>query len=347
MREIINRLVKEQDVNDEELLCLFSLQEKDRKYLHAQARKKAQSIFGNKIYVRALIEISNYCKNNCYYCGIRNENKNLHRYRLTKDEILTCAKQAYDLGFRTLVLQGGEDLYFNDDTLCEIIHALRDRYPDCAITLSLGEKEASSYQKYYEAGANRYLLRHETIVESHYNALHPQSMSLDHRIHCLKELKRIGFQTGAGIMVGSPYQKKEYLIKDIRFLQELQPEMIGIGPFLPHHDTPFKEEAKGSLEDTLSLLSILRLLFPQVLLPATTALGTIQEGGREAGILAGANVVMPNVSPQTFRKDYSLYDNKICTDEEAIEGLEKLQERLAKIGYEISWQRGDYRKEEE
>lgn len=345
MKAIIDELVTQKDISDEAFLQLLDVDGKDKEYLFEKAREISQSYFKNKIYVRALIEISNYCKNDCFYCGIRKGNTKLSRYRLNEEDILNCAKQAYELGFSTFVLQGGEDDFY-DSLMCDIITKLRKQYPDCAITLSLGEKDKKTYEAYYHAGANRYLLRHESRCESHYQKLHPKSMRLDHRIQCLHSLKEIGYQTGTGIMVGSPFQTKEDILQDIRFIQQLKPEMIGIGPYLPHTDTPFANYEKGSLDLTLILLSIFRILFPKVLLPATTALATLQENGRELGILAGANVVMPNVSPQPSRKKYSLYDNKVSSDEEAIEGIEKLQVKLKSIGYEISWARGDYRKEE-
>ena len=297
--------------------------------------------YGKDVYTRGLIEFTNYCKNDCYYCGIRRSNKNANRYRLTLDEILACCADGYELGFRTFVLQGGEDPHYTDDLMEEIVSEIASLYPDCAITLSLGERSEVSYRRFYEAGARRYLLRHETADADHYRVLHPDSLSLDHRKECLFTLRRLGYQVGSGFMVGSPGQTAACLAQDMAFLHELQPHMVGIGPFVPHRDTPFAHEPAGTLELTLFMLSALRLMLPDALLPATTALGTIAPDGREQGILSGANVVMPNLSPVAHRKDYSLYDNKICTGEEAAECRWCLHARMARIGHEIVESRGD------
>lgn len=310
--------------------------------LARQAAQLRDRIYGKKIFIRGLIEFTNYCKNDCFYCGIRKSNKNASRYRLTKDQILDCCHEGYKLGFRTFVLQGGEDPYFNDERMTEIIERIRKAFPDCAITLSIGEKEKSSYELFRKAGADRYLLRHETANEAHYRKLHPKELFLSNRIRCLEDLKSLGYQTGAGIMVGSPGQTTETLIDDMEFLEKLQPEMVGIGPFIPHHDTPFRGEKQGELELTLYLLSLVRLLLPRVLLPATTALGTIDPRGRERGVLAGANVVMPNLSPENVREKYLLYDNKIHTGKEAAECLDALRESMNAIGYEVVVDRGDF-----
>lgn len=312
-----------------------------RAYLAHKARAVAHRYYGNRVYTRGLIEFSNYCKNDCYYCGIRKSNVKAQRYRLEKEDILACCKEGYALGFRTFVLQSGEDGWYTDERMVDIISSIRKAYPDCAITLSLGEKSKETYQKYYDAGANRYLLRHETSNPQHYAKLHPADMSNAKRKQCLWDLKAIGFQTGCGIMVGSPYQTLEHLAEDLQFIKKLQPEMVGIGPFLPHQDTPFAQEHKGSMEMTLLLLSILRLILPDVLLPATTALGTIHPTGREQGILAGANVVMPNLSPTSVRKKYMLYDDKICTGDESAQCRQCLSKRMADIGYQIVTDRGD------
>lgn len=260
-------------------------------YTATQAVKVRQQIYGNKVYVRGLIEISNICKNDCYYCGIRKSNSNCDRYRLSKEEILECCEEGYKLGFRTFVMQGGEDGYFTDTVLCDIVSEIHNRFPDCAITLSMGERTKESYQKLYEAGTNRYLLRHETAEKEHYGKLHPGQMSYQNRMYCLKELKDIGYQVGCGFMVGSPYQTSRSLAMDLKFIEEFQPDMCGIGPFIPHKDTIFKEEKTGSVEMTCYLLSLIRLIYPPVLLPATTALGTLDEKGREKGILDRKSVV--------------------------------------------------------
>ncbi|MCR5785365.1 MAG: [FeFe] hydrogenase H-cluster radical SAM maturase HydE [Eubacterium sp.] len=311
-------------------------------YAADKASKIRDAVYGKDIYIRGLIEFTNICKNDCYYCGIRKSNKNAARYRLSKEDILNCADYGYDIGFRTFVLQGGEDAFFTDEVLTDIIKSIKNNHPDCALTLSVGERSKDSYQKLFDAGADRYLLRHETADDDHYSHLHPPYLSLSNRKKCLYELKEIGYQTGAGFMVGSPGQTKETLAKDLIFLRELEPEMIGIGPFIPHKDTPFKDEKSGTLEDTLYLLSLIRIMLPEVLLPATTALGTIHPNGREMGILSGANVVMPNLSPPNVRKKYMLYDNKICTGEEAAECLSCLSSRINSIGYSLSTDRGDH-----
>lgn len=338
----IIRLSQGEILEKGELAALLgSYTPEERQFAADLARETATRQFGKQIYFRGLIEFTNYCKNDCYYCGIRKSNKNASRYRLTREEILNCCQAGYELGFRTFVLQGGEDPYYNDERILGLVRDIRKNYPDCAITLSIGEKEKESYQAFREAGADRYLLRHETADKEHYRKLHPEELALSHRIQCLKDLKSLGYQTGAGFMVGSPGQTVETLIKDLEFLEELQPEMVGIGPFIPHHDTPFAKEAQGGLDLTLYLLSLVRLLLPKVLLPATTALGTIDSQGRERGILAGANVVMPNLSPENVREKYLLYDNKIHTGKEAAECLDALRESMGKIGYEIVVDRGD------
>ncbi|MBQ9140136.1 MAG: [Ruminococcus sp.] len=297
--------------------------------------------YGNKVVLRGLIEISSYCKNDCLYCGIRRSCKSAERYRLDSQQILDCADIGYKLGLRTFVMQGGEDAFFTDDYMCGIISELRQRYPDCAITLSLGERSAESYRKMKEAGADRYLLRHETASQELYSKIHPAEMRLDNRIKCLYNLKETGFQTGSGFMVGVPFQTADDIIKDIRFLQELQPHMIGIGPFIPHKDTPFRNEKGGTLSLTLRLLGILRLMFPKVLLPATTALGTISPVGRELGLKTGCNVIMPNISPEDARKKYNLYDNKLISGGETAEGISLLKAEIEAAGYEIADERGD------
>ncbi len=344
VREFIDILKEKNELEpDQWRQVLSQYTEEDREYAAGLARKVADEIYGKNIYVRGLIEFTNYCKNDCYYCGIRKSNTKASRYRLTREEILSCAQQGYKLGFRTFVLQGGEDAFYTDEKLCQLISGIKQRYPDCAITLSVGEREKSSYQRLYEAGADRYLLRHETALEAHYKRLHPENMSLKQRKQCLYDLKEIGYQVGCGIMVGSPYQTIDSLVEDMMFMQEFRPHMIGIGPFLPQKDTPFGEEEKGSFALTLFLLSLLRLAHPKVLLPATTALGTIHPRGREYGILAGANVVMPNLSPVKVRDKYALYDNKICTGEEAAECRGCLEQRIQSVGYQIVTARGDYK----
>lgn len=342
--ELITQIREHQSISREQFETLMTCEDAQViDFLHQQAREVADGIYENKVYIRGLIEFTNYCKNDCLYCGIRRSNAKANRYRLTKEEILECCKVGYELGFRTFVLQGGEDPYFTDDRICEIVSAIRTAYPDCAITLSIGEKEKESYERYYKAGANRYLLRHETADEAHYQYLHPKELSLAHRKQCLWDLKEIGYQVGCGFMVGSPHQTKDTLYEDLMFIKELQPHMVGIGPFIPQQDTPFAKETAGTMEETLRLLSIIRLIHPHVLLPATTALGTIHPLGREKGIQAGANVVMPNLSPVEVRDKYKLYDNKICTGDEAAECRFCMQRRMESIGYEVVTDRGDFK----
>ena len=340
---LVDRLREQRNLSDAEFKTILETDAYDAA-LQKAADEVRRAHFGTDVYVRGLIEFTNYCKNNCYYCGIRRDNRNATRYRLTKEEILSCCAEGYDLGFRTFVLQGGEDPFYTDDLICEIVAAIHAQHPDCAITLSIGEKSRESYQKCFDAGANRYLLRHETADPEHYGKLHPNELSALHRQACLFDLKDIGYQVGSGFMVGSPYQTTANLVEDLRFLQELQPDMIVIGPFIPHHETPFADKQSGTLEFTLRMLSILRLLFPYVLLPATTALGTISPIGRELGLKAGANVMMPNLTPTDARKYYDLYDNKICMDEEAAKCRLCQEGRVRSVGYQIVSDRGDVRR---
>lgn len=346
MKELIERLERERDLTNAEFAVLLDQSSgEDRDFLFERARAVRDAHYGRKVYIRGLIELTNYCKNDCLYCGIRKSNASCERYRLTKEQILSCCESGYALGFRTFVLQGGEDGWYTDERMTDIVRAMRQAYPDCAITLSLGERGRESFKRLYDAGANRYLLRHETADEAHYARLHPVSMTLTHRLQCLRDLKEIGFQTGAGIMVGSPYQTTECIVRDFRFLQELKPQMVGLGPFIPHHATPLKDFPAGSTERTLLCLSIVRLLLPNVLLPATTALATIDGDGRIKGMNAGCNVVMPNLSPLEDRSKYLLYDNKASSGDEAAESLRALREHLAAAGYEVVIDRGDYKGE--
>ncbi len=341
--ELADKLEAEHDLSDEELasVLLCDLPGFDE-YLAGKARAVREKYYGKTVYMRGLIEFTNICKNNCYYCGIRRDNANAERYRLSEDQILSCCDMGYELGFRTFVMQGGEDPYYTEDLIVSIVSAIKERHPDCAVTLSIGEWDREAYQKFFDAGADRYLLRHETADREHYEMLHPAEMSFDHRMQCLKDLKEIGYQVGCGMMVGSPYQTAEHLVKDLRFLKEFKPEMVGIGPFIPHHDTQFADREAGTVDMTVRLLAIIRLLLPDVLLPATTALGTIDPRGREKGILAGANVVMPNLSPSDVREKYLLYDNKICTGDEAAECIRCMAMRISSVGYETVVARGDH-----
>lgn len=342
---LIEKLNNTHSLNKDEALQLIKQGAQHKNLLFALAQQTAQKNFGRQIFVRGLIEFTNYCKNDCYYCGIRRSNKNAARYRLTQEEILECCHAGYGLDFRTFVLQGGEDYFYSDEDIAAIVRAIKAQHPDCAVTLSIGERSRETYALWKKAGADRYLLRHETADCAHYAKLHPAELSTQNRQNCLYTLKELGYQAGAGFMVGSPYQTAENLADDLMFLQKLRPQMIGIGPFIPHHDTPFKDEPAGSVELTLVLLAVLRLLFPHVLLPATTALGTLAPGGRLLGIKAGANVIMPNLSPQNVRGKYLLYDNKLHTGAEAAEALNELQREVASIGYRIVSARGDYTEE--
>ena len=342
MKQWIDQLFETGILSGEQLLQLLEhVDEENSSYLFEKARIRQKEHFDHKVYTRGLIELTNYCKNDCYYCGIRRSNRNIDRYRLTKEQVLSCCKVGYPLGFRTFVLQGGEDGQFTDAFLVDLIQSIKQQYPDCAITLSLGERSYESYTRLYQAGADRYLLRHETANAEHYRTLHPKNLSLEHRINCLNNLKEIGYQVGTGFMVGSPNQTKEDLVRDLLFIKEFSPQMVGIGPFLSQKDTPFKDYPNGSGELTLRLLSIIRLMLPEVLLPATTALGTLMPNGRELGLLHGANVVMPNLSPLDAREKYTLYDNKLCSGSEAAEHLALLKESFQKIGYEVAVSRGD------
>ena len=340
--KLAETLVREHDLPDEELAALIETRDgESRRILGEAAGALAREIYGRKVFIRGLIEFTNHCKNDCLYCGIRRGNRKAERYRLAEGEILGCCEEGYRLGFRTFVLQGGEDPYFTDGRLCAVTAAIRERFPDCAITLSCGERSRESYRRLKEAGADRYLLRHETASKAHYQKLHPPEMSWDNRVQCLFTLRELGYQVGCGMMVGSPYQKTEDLVADLRFIQKLRPHMVGIGPFLAHKDTPFRDQENGTVELTLYLLSIIRLMNPYVLLPATTALETAMAGGREEGILHGANVIMPNLSPPSARDKYMLYDNKLRSGVEAAENIAALRENLRKIGYEIAVDRGD------
>ncbi len=344
MKTLIDKLEKEHILSKDEYKTLITGYDSGLSdYLFQKARDIREKAYGKKVYTRGLIEFTNFCKNDCLYCGIRRSNRNSERYRLSKDDIMLCCKEGYELGFRTFVLQGGEDPFYTDELMTDIISSVKSTYPDCALTLSIGEKEHKSYQAYFDAGADRYLLRHETADPGHYSMLHPSELSWQNRINCLYDLKAIGYQVGCGFMVGSPYQTADDLAKELLFLKRLDPQMVGIGPFIAHHDTPFANEKSGTLELTLFMLGLVRLTLPDVLLPSTTALGTIHPLGREKGILAGANVVMPNLSPVSVRKKYMLYDNKICTGDEAAECRYCLQKRMESIGYQVVTDRGDHK----
>ncbi len=344
MKRLIDKLYETTELSPEEYRELLDNRSPElSEYLFEKARAVRIENYGHDVYIRGLIEFTNYCRNDCYYCGIRKSNAGAERYRLTKGQILECCSAGYELGFRTFVLQGGEDGYFTDEKMVEIIRSIKAAHPDCAVTLSIGEKSYESYKAFFDAGADRYLLRHETANAGHYGRLHPKILSLDNRKRCLFDLKEIGYQVGCGFMVGSPFQTTDCLVEDLLFIKRLNPHMVGIGPFIPHHGTPFADRAAGTLELTLFLLGIIRLMLPPVLLPATTALGTVHPRGRELGILAGANVVMPNLSPKSVRHKYLLYDNKICTGDGAAECRHCMQKRMEAIGYNVAVSRGDHK----
>ena len=347
VKNLIEKLNRDHRLTREEWVTVFrDHTEEDSSHARELAREIAVQNFGKRIYFRGIVEYSNFCKNDCYYCGIRCSNKMASRYRLTQEDILACCREGYDQGFRTFVLQGGEDGWFTDERMCGIVSNIKEQYPDCAVTLSMGERSRESYEKLYRAGADRYLLRHETANEAHYRVLHPEAMSLRNRLRCLKDLKETGFQTGCGMMVGSPGQTPETLAEDMCFIQDFRPQMVGVGPFIPHGDTPFGQAEKGSVELTLFIHALCRILLPRCLMPATTALGTADSDGRKLGVLAGCNVVMPNLSPEQVRKKYMLYDHKAGTDLTAAEGIALLSRQMEEIGYEVVAGRGDYGKED-
>ena len=343
MTELVEKLKNNKVLEKEEFVHLLQNRNKMiADILKNEAVALRKEHYGNKIYVRGLIEFTNYCKNDCYYCGIRRSNANAERYRLTKEEILACCADGYETGYRTFVLQGGEDGFFTEEKISDIVYSIKEKHPDCAVTLSVGEHPKKTYKAWFDAGADRYLLRHETADACHYARLHPEKLTLENRKACLYDLKEIGFQVGCGFMVGSPFQTFETLAKDLLFINELSPQMVGLGPFIPHHDTPFKDERGGELELCLFLLSVVRIMLPKVLLPATTALGTIHPQGRELGILSGANVCMPNLSPESVRKKYMLYDNKLSSGKESAQYLAQLSDDMEKIGYRVVVDRGDH-----
>ncbi len=341
IKNLIDNIAEKHKASADELLTILKNDSEDE-YLFHKADQVRRIAYGGEVYIRGLIEFSNYCKNDCLYCGIRRDNRCAQRYRLSEEEIYSCCHTGYELGFRTFVMQSGEDPFYTDDRLCGIIKNIKKKYPDCAVTLSLGERNEESYKKLFDAGADRYLLRHETASKEHYQKLHPPEMSYENRMDCLKILKKIGYQTGAGFMVGSPYQTYENIVRDLLFISDFKPEMVGIGPFISHKDTPFKDFDNGTLRDTLAAVALTRLLLPNGLIPATTALGTISPEGRELGLKAGANVVMPNLSPTDYRKLYSLYDNKICTGDESAQCIKYLAARVSSAGYKIVTDRGDW-----
>ena len=342
MKSLIDKLETNHTLSKEEFVQLIQNHTpEDAQYLFERARCLRQKYFGNGVFLRGLIEVSSYCHNDCLYCGIRHSNTLAERYRLTDEQIMSCCAQGHALGFRTFVMQGGEDGKFTDDRMVALISAIKQQYPGCAITLSLGERKRESYQRMFDAGADRYLLRHETADAAHYGKLHPEWMSHSKRMQCLQDLKEIGYQVGTGFMVGSPFQTAENLADDMLFIAQFKPQMVGIGPYIPHHATPFADQPAGTVERTLFMLGLLRLMIPSLLLPATTALGTLHPQGRELGLMAGANVIMPNLSPADDRSKYMIYDNKLATGAESAEGLKELNTIIESVGYHVEQSRGD------
>lgn len=341
-KTLIDKLYETHNLERDEFLTLLdTITEDEKSYLEKKAHETRMESYGDRVFMRGLIEFTNYCQQDCMYCGIRRSNKSADRYRLTKEQILECCEVGYDLGYRTFVMQGGEDPYFTDERIVDIVVSIKNKYPDTAITLSIGEKSYESYEKFFKAGADRYLLRHETNSRQLYEQLHP-GMSYDNRIRCLNDLKKIGFQVGAGFMVGLPNQTNEDYVNDLIFLKELGPHMVGIGPFIPQKDTPLGEETGGTVDKTCTLLAIIRMILPDVLLPATTALGSLDKKGREQGLRHGANVVMPNLSPTNVREKYALYDGKICTGDEAAHCRLCIEGRIKSAGFTVDMNRGDH-----
>ena len=338
---LLKKLIETKSLTAEEFTLLIQQRKSVANNAQAAARELQNRHYGNKIYMRGLIEVSNICKNGCKYCGIRCENDKIIRYRLSMQDILGCCRQGYDAGYRTFVLQGGEDPWFTDDRCVQLLLEIKRMYPDCAVTLSLGERSHEGYKRFREAGADRYLLRFETANYEHYAYLHPTEMSFKNRLMCLDDLKNLGYALGTGFLVGAPGEKDSYWGEDMALLCRLKPDMVGIGPFLPHGDTPFRNSAAGSMELTLFILSLVRIMLPKVLLPATTAVNTLENNGREQAVLHGANVVMPNLSPPDVRDKYMLYDGKKNTGAEALEGFRDMQSRMEKIGYQCVVSRGD------
>ncbi len=345
MVNLLDKLEKNKSLSKEEYeYILENIDSETEKMLFEKAVRVRKQYYDSDVYVRGLIEFTNYCKNNCLYCGIRAGNIKAERYRLSVEEILECCEYGYEIGLRTFVLQGGEDIYFSADKIEKIVYEIKNRFSDCAVTLSFGEHPKEAYQKWFSAGADRYLLRHETADGKHYSLLHPSSMTLENRMNCLYSLKEIGYQVGCGFMVGSPFQTNKHIASDLKFIEEFKPQMVGIGPFIPHRDTPFRDEKTGTVRKTLILLGLIRLILPNALIPSTTALGTICENGREQGILAGANVCMPNLSPKSVRHKYMLYNNKLSEGAESADEFQTLKNRMSKIGYNVVVSRGDCKK---
>ncbi len=350
MREIlalVEALEKGERLGEEDFFALLTHRDPQTdQRLRDGASRVRERIYGDTVFVRGLIEITNHCKNDCLYCGIRCSNSRAERYRLTEEQILACAHRGAEMGFSTFVLQGGEDPYFTDERLCRLVERLKETYPDKAVTLSLGERGRESYRRLRQAGADRYLLRHESADAAHYARLHPPKMRLETRMRALYDLRELGFQVGCGMMVESPYQTARHLAKDLAFIAHFQPEMCGIGPFIPHGETPFASYGAGSGALTCFLLALVRLSCPAVLLPATTALNTLDEGSRAKGMQWGANVVMPNLSPEDAKARYQLYHRKLSHGAEALEGLAQLKNEMNAIGRRVVMDRGDCKKKE-
>lgn len=343
MMSLAERLYREKTLPFEELKALVETEDEDViLYLRSRAEEIRDESYGRNVFLRALIEFTNWCKCDCLYCGIRCSNRHAERYRLSPDVILSAVEEGYRLGFRTVVLQGGEDPYFTDERLIPIVREIRSSF-DVRITLSVGERSYESYERLYDAGASRYLLRHESITASHFARLHPPRQTLDGRIKALKDLKDIGYQVGCGFMVGSPFQTSDDITRDLLFIKEFTPHMVGIGPFIAQQDTPFASYPNGSASLTLKLLSIIRIMNPFLLLPATTALATVRGKGEIEGLGYGANVIMPNITPKEERRKYRIYDDKAYGGLEAAENVERLKWEVGRLGYSIPVDYGDSR----
>ncbi len=341
VEKLLVKLYEENELSRDEIVHIINeIDAAGKKKLYDLARMKQREYYDDHVYLRGLIEFSNICRRNCLYCGIRRSNRNVERYRLKKSQIVQCCEEGYQLGYRSFVLQSGEDNYYTVHRLTALVEKIRANFPDVAITLSVGERDELTYQKLYDAGADRYLLRHETASRRLYGILHPKA-SYDERMDCLRVLKRIGYQVGSGFMVGLPKQTAEDLADDLLFLKELNPDMIGIGPFIPHSETPLKFMKGGSLDQTLVMIALARLIVPDSLIPATTAIGSIHPLGRELALNAGANVVMPNLSPMSVRSKYELYDNKICTTDQPDQCYHCMERRIESVGFKVNRGRGD------
>ena len=303
------------------------------------ADETRKNFVGDEVHLRGLIEFSNICKRNCKYCGLQSGNKTVERYRLSEEEIINFAKKGVSYGYKTIVLQSGEDDFFDADRMCKIIRQIKNL--DVALTLSIGEKSYDEYKAYKEAGANRYLLRIETTDEKLYSKLHP-NMSFENRVNCLDNLKKLGFELGSGCLVGLPEQSNESLANDILFFEDIKADMIGIGPFIPHEQTPLWVENESDFEKSekfekaLRVMALVRIIMKNINIPATTAMETINPNGRIIALKSGANVVMPNITEGDYRKKYEIYPGKICLNDTPAHCRGCIEGKIKSIGRYIS-----------